>query len=290
MKGNDAGGTGRPGRDALPACLMGAVTGDIAGSRFEWGRPWEPGEPVFGEDSRFTDDTVMTLAVARALTSRRRDGDLYGELERQMQVLGRRYPQAGYGRRFALWLAQEVPQPYGSRGNGAVMRCSPAGWAARDLAGAQRLGELTARPTHDHPRGLWGAATVAGLVFLARQGMRTAELEAYAQDRGCRVPRDAAAAAEPARSLDCGDTLAAALWAFFAGEGFDGCLRNALTLGGDSDTVAAVAGALAEARYGVPDAWKRQALRRLPGELRQILYEFQACFLSPDGERPPREP
>lgn len=284
MKGNDAGGTGRPGRDALPACLMGAVTGDVAGSRFEWGRAWTPGEPVFCADSRFTDDTVLTLAVARALTNgRRRGAELGGELARQLRSLGRRYPQAGYGRRFSLWLAQEDAPPYGSVGNGAVMRCSPAGWAAEDLDRAQELGRLTAMPTHDHPRAQQAAAAGAGLVFLARHGAGTGELRDYAQARGFRPPGQAGEAERLAGSLDCGDTLAAALWAFFAGESFESCLYSALALGGDSDTVAAVAGALAEARYGVPPAWQAQALRRLPGELRQILYEFQACFLPPAG-------
>ena len=172
--------------------MIGAVVGDIAGSRFEFCNLKSKefvllaagDEAEWGPPSSFTDDTVMTLAVAQALADWCASGSSdYGELSavavRAMQDFGRRYPRAGYGGHFAQWISETKPQPYNSWGNGAAMRVSACGWAGRTLDEVKAMSRAVTEVTHDHPEGIKGAEATAVCVFLARQGKSKDEIKAY---------------------------------------------------------------------------------------------------------------
>ena len=163
--------------------MYGAILGDIVGSPYEFdcNNCKTKDFPLFSRRSQFTDDTVMTLAVAKALldTHRQEDAAIKAALVREMRRLGRLYPDRGYGARFEGWLYEEDPQSYHSYGNGSAMRVSPAAWLAEDMTEALHLAQLTAEVTHDHPEGIRGAQAAAAAIFLARTGCSRADIRAY---------------------------------------------------------------------------------------------------------------
>ncbi|WP_443868938.1 ADP-ribosylglycohydrolase family protein, partial [Mitsuokella multacida] len=164
--------------------MMGAIIGDIVGSRFEWHNYRHKDFTLFHPKCRPTDDSIMTLAVAKAILAARPDyEDLPAKAVAAMQELGRAYPRAGYGRGFRAWLQSDHPEPYNSFGNGSAMRVSPAGFAARTEEEAQKLSLAITAVTHNHPEGIKGAEAVAVLIYHARQGMAMKELHKLAQDR-----------------------------------------------------------------------------------------------------------
>ena len=245
--------------------MIGAIVGDIVGSRFEFDNVKSKDFVFFHPDCRVTDDSVMTLAVGDALLEHREKGiDLTEAVVRKMQEWGRRYPDAGYGGMFVDWLEEKDPKPYHSWGNGAAMRVSFCGWAAKTLREAVRMAHEVTRVTHDHPEGLAGAEIVAALVFLARRGIGKEKLREYAEAhyRPLDFTLDAI---RPGYAFDesCQGTVPQAIVAFLESRSFTDAVRNAISIGGDSDTLGAITGAIAEAYYGVPEKIREQALSYL---------------------------
>ena len=261
--------------------MYGAILGDIVGSPYEFDcNNYKAKDfPLFSRNSDFTDDTVMTLAVARALlyTRGQTDDVIRTALVTEMRRLGRAYPDRGYGARFGGWLYEDDPQPYHSYGNGSAMRVSSAAWLAGDLAETLRLAWLTAVVTHDHPEGIKGAQATAAAIFLARTGHSKADIKSYVErEFGYNLSRTCDEIRPAYRHVDsCQETVPQAVTAFLESCDFEDALRTAVSLGGDSDTLAAITGSIAEAFYGVPEELKAECRQRLAPELAEILLEWE---------------
>lgn len=262
--------------------MMGAIIGDIVGSRFEWHNYRHKDFTLFHPKCRPTDDSIMTLAVAKAILAARPDyEDLPAKAVAAMQELGRAYPRAGYGRGFRAWLQSDHPEPYNSFGNGSAMRVSPTGFAARTEEEAQKLALAVTAVTHNHPEGIKGAEAVAVLIYHARQGMAMEDLHELAQNRY--YPLDFTLdEIRPTYEFSsaCQGSVPQALVAFFSSMGFEDAIRNAISIGGDSDTIAAIAGSIAEAHYGIPADLREAAMQRLDAPLQQIVTEFESVYPS----------
>lgn len=254
--------------------MLGAVAGDIIGSIYE-GNPIKTKDfPLFKPSSRFTDDSVLTVAVAKAIME---DGDYL----KWIREIGRRYPRAGYGGSFSEWLHSDNPEPYNSWGNGAAMRVSPVGFAFDDVETVLREATRTAEITHNHPEGIKGARAAALAVFLARMGAEKDEIKKeitgrfdYDLNRTLNVIR-------PAYSFDisCQGTVPEAIIAFLESESYEDAVRNAVSLGGDSDTLACITGGIAEACYGsLPRNITHEVEKRLPTDLLEIARKFSERF------------
>lgn len=262
--------------------MMGAIIGDIVGSRFEWHNYRHKDFTLFHPKCCPTDDSIMTLAVAKAILAARPDyEDLPAKAVAAMQELGRAYPRAGYGRGFRAWLQSDHPEPYNSFGNGSAMRVSPTGFAAHTEEEAQKLALAVTAVTHNHPEGIKGAEAVAVLIYHARQGMAMEDLHELAQNRY--YPLDFTLdEIRPTYEFSsaCQGSVPQALVAFFSSTGFEDAIRNAISIGGDSDTIAAIAGSIAEAHYGIPADLREAAMQRLDAPLQQIVTEFESVYPS----------
>jgi ADP-ribosylglycohydrolase len=241
--------------------MLGAIVGDIIGSPYERNGIKTTEFELFGKRSCFTDDTVMTVAVAEALQKG-------GERENYiaaMRKYGKAYRDAGYGNGFAFWLDSKKPEPYGSFGNGSAMRVSPVAWWFNTLEEVEKGAEASAAVTHNHPEGIKGAQATAAAIFLARKGKDKAEIKEYIENHyGYDLSRTLDEI-RPAYSFDssCQKTVPEAITAFLESDGFEDAIRKAVSLGGDSDTLAAITGSIAEAAYGIPKEIEEQALSRL---------------------------
>ncbi len=272
--------------------MIGAIIGDIAGSRFE-GNPIKSKRfDLFHPSCRVTDDSVMSLAIAKAvLHSDKKREILSAYAVKFMQELGRRYARAGYGGRFREWLQEEDPQPYGSYGNGAAMRVSACGFAADSLEEAIALSHAVTAVTHDHPEGIKGAESVAVAVYLARTGCRMEDIRQHIARHYYSVDFRLDDIREEYRfDVTCQGSVPYAFAAFFESTDFEDAIRNAVSIGGDSDTIAAITGSMAEAYYGVPDKLREQAQPYIGTTLQHILVAFEekyppkseSCRNSPD--------
>ena len=260
--------------------MYGAILGDMIGAPYEFDRGDKTKDfPLFSAGSAFTDDTVMTVAVAGALMDSfgKPDEDVRNAVVQSMRRWGKKYPGAGYGVRFSNWLEAEEPRPYGSFGNGSAMRVSPAGWLYDTLEETHRAARLTAEVTHDHPEGIKGAEATASAIFLARTGASKEEIRdfivrefGYDLSRTCDEIRPAYHHVE-----SCQQTVPEAVTAFLEGTDLEDVIRTAVSLGGDCDTVACIAGSIAEAYYGVPSELKAACRARLPEEMLAVLDRFE---------------
>lgn len=263
--------------------MYGAIIGDIVGSVYEWDRIKTKVFPLFSPKSTFTDDSVMTVAVARALLRSRREGlPVRDAVTQEMQSFGRRYPDRGYGGRFGRWLWSDDPKPYGSYGNGSAMRVSPCALIARSLEEALELAAASAEATHNHPEGVKGAQAVAAAVFLARAGADKAEIRKHLRDHYYPLDRTLDEIRPGCRFDEtCQGSVPEALTAFLESEDYEDAIRNAVSLGADSDTQAAIAGSIAWAYYGrgglTPDmeALQKQAEKLLPDEFLSVIQDFE---------------
>ncbi|WP_071143093.1 ADP-ribosylglycohydrolase family protein [Acidaminococcus timonensis] len=239
--------------------MEGAFIGDIVGSKYEWRNYRHKAFPLFSQGCRATDDSLMTLAVARAFAAAKAQGKLLERhtvlplLAREMRALGQKYPDAGFGGKFRYWLFHPEMGAYGSFGNGAAMRVSPAGWYGRTLAEARQLAILTCEVSHNHPESYRAAQAVAGAIFLARQKKSKEEIREYLKPF-----YDLSFTVEGIRDTyqgdaTCQNSVPQALVSFLDSSSFEDALRNAVSLGGDSDTLAAIAGSIAEPFYGIPE-------------------------------------
>ena len=254
--------------------MIGAIAGDIIGSAYEFGRTKSKVFPLFGPGNGFTDDTVMTVAIAQAILT---DGDY----RRAALDFGRRYPNAGYGGSFAHWLIAKDPKPYGSYGNGSAMRVSPVGFAFDTVEDVLREAARSAEFSHDHPEGIKGAQATALAILLARQKHEKARIrEEIASRFGYDLDRTVDGI-RPAYGHDesCQRTVPEAIICFLESDSYEDCVRNAVSLGGDADTLACIAGGIAEAYYGpIAPEIKDKVREILPRELWEITEDFCSRF------------
>lgn len=261
--------------------MFGAILGDIIGSPYEFDlyNIKTKEFPLFSKYSTFTDDSVMTLAVALGFMAAPADADddtLRRFITLAMQDIGNRYPNAGYGGRFRVWLFRRLSEPYNSYGNGSAMRVSSAAWLFNDIDSVRRAARLSADVTHNHPEGIKGAEATAAAIYLARTGSSKTEIKNYIEaefgydlSRSCDEIRPGYKHKE-----SCQETVPEAVTAFLEGESFEDVIRTAVSLGGDCDTLTCIAGSIAEGFYGVPEELKAECRSRLPQDLLAILDEF----------------
>ncbi|MBR4171582.1 MAG: ADP-ribosylglycohydrolase family protein [Kiritimatiellae bacterium] len=267
--------------------MIGAIVGDIAGSRFEWNNrkskefTFLKGKEESLNPCHFTDDTVMTLAVADAITKWREGEDrsyasLSVETVKSMQEFGRLYPRAGYGGSFRRWLRDENPLPYNSWGNGAAMRVSACGWAGQTLDEVKAMSRAVTEVTHNHPEGIKGAEATAVATFLARTGKSKDEIRAIIM-RDYYLLDFTLDEIRPTYEFDvsCQGSVPQALEAFFESTSFEDAIRNAISIGGDSDTIGAITGAVAGAFYSIPDDIRAKAETFLDNRLLETLSVFE---------------
>lgn len=262
--------------------MYGAILGDIIGSPYEFDQNniKTTDFDLFSERSEFTDDSIMTLAVAEGLMNCGIDADeetMKKALVDAMKKYGGRYPFAGYGVNFSMWLDKENPAPYNSYGNGSAMRVSPAAWLCQEsLSQMLHIAAVTASVSHNHPEGIKGAQATAAAIFMAIHGASKDDIRAtitkafgYDLSKTCDEIRPTYHHVE-----SCQETVPQAFAAFFEGDDFESVIRLAVSLGGDSDTLTCIAGSIAEAFYGVPENLKKEARERLSSDLRGVLDRF----------------
>ena len=260
--------------------MLGAIIGDISGSRFEWTNIKTKMFDLFTEECFPTDDSIMTLAIAKAiLQCNEKHEGLEQETVQCMQKYGRRYPDAGYGMRFYEWLFTDNPKPYRSFGNGAAMRVSPCGFAAKTLEEAVALSQAVTKVTHNHPEGMKAAEAVTTAIFMARSGRKMSEIRDCIEKKYYKIDFTLDAI-RPAYEFDvtCQGSVPQAFEAFFESTGFEDAIRNAISIGGDSDTIAAIAGGMAEAYYGIPSSIRENVLAFLDNDLLDIVTNFEKKY------------
>ena len=262
--------------------MLGAIIGDIAGSRFEWHnhktKDFELLSHIKG--CRLTDDSVMSLAVAQAILDWPGDyQNLSLRAIERMQEYGRKYPHAGYGGKFHQWIYDSNPRPYNSWGNGAAMRVSACGFAAGSIEEAKMLSKSVTEVTHNHPEGLKGAEATAVAIYLAKTGKSIVEIRDYIEEQYYKIKfKLDDIRADYTFDVSCQGSVPQALEAFFESTGFEDAIRNAISIGGDSDTIAAIAGGIAEAYYGIPADIRKLALTFLDAEQLEILNAFESKY------------
>lgn len=266
--------------------MLGAIYGDVIGSVYERHPTKDPGCKLINDEACPTDDSVLSVAVASAILAA---GGKPGvaDYAAALRRFGRRYPDAGYGKSFRQWLKADDSGPYQSWGNGSAMRASAIGWAFDDEAEVLRQAELSAMPTHDHPEGIKGAQAVALAVFMARSGADKAAIRAAIESRFSYDLQRSVAAIRPAYrfQVSCQESVPEAIIAFLDSSSFEDAVRQAIALGGDADTQACIAGAIAEAFYGGVPAWLAAwVLPRLESGLLETLIRFARQYL-PAGQR-----
>lgn len=278
--------------------MIGAIIGDIVGSRFEFNNYRNKDFDLFNDNCQVTDDSIMTLAVAKAIMESEKvikpslggydfDSDYYSLLEnmtiKYMQEIGRNYPNCGYGGMFGQWVFSEKPEPYNSYGNGAAMRISSVGFVARTESEACGLSEIVTRLTHNHDEGIKGAEATAVAIFMAKRGFTKRDIcnkinrNYYPLDFTIDEIRDTYQFNET-----CQETVPQAIVAFLESTSFEDAIRTAISVGGDSDTLAAITGGIAEAYYGVTEEYKEKALSYLDDRL-LVIYNDWCKFAKNDN-------
>lgn len=268
--------------------MIGAIIGDIVGSRFEWHNHRSKTFDFFSPDCFFTDDSIMTLAVAKAiLVSDGQPQRLPSNTVYWMRKLGQPYPNSGYGGRFYDWMYTDSPAPYNSFGNGAAMRVSACGYAGRTLSEVRQLSAAVTGVTHNHPEGLKGAEATAVCIFMALHGESMASIRSHVQKYYYPLSFTLDEIRDSYRFNEtCQETVPQAIEAFLESSSFEDAVRGAISIGGDSDTLAAITGSIAEAYYGVPAALRNQALTYLDDRLRNVLDEFEVRYGYPTPSQP----
>ena len=256
--------------------MLGAIIGDIVGSKYEFNNTFDYNFKMFGDGCDFTDDTICTVAIADAILNKRS----YAE---SLHDWCRRYPspKGSYGGRFAAWVHSDNPQPYNSFGNGSAMRVSPVAWLFDDLSQVLEEAEKTALPTHNHPEGIKGAQAVAHAIWHFRKSKegnlpKDEVLEAF-RNIAQHYYEDFETRDYPQGVFDetCMDAVPLSLYLIEKSKDFEDAIRLAISHGGDSDTIGAIVGSIAEARFGIPSEMKEKALDYLSNDMRQIYYQFE---------------
>ena len=266
--------------------MYGAVIGDIAGSIYEFTSNKKKDFPLFSPYCEPTDDSVMTIAVAEVLLDLNGDEEeeaIKARFIKSMKEWGHLYPHAGYGGRFIGWLSSPVSEPYNSFGNGSAMRVSPCGWLYDDMDETRRMARLSAEVTHNHPEGIKGAESTAAAIFMARNGSTKEEIKAYIEDefgydldRTCDDIRP-----EYVFDVTCQGSVPESIIAFLDGNDYEDVIRNAISLGGDTDTQAAIAGSIAEAFFGIPEEIIEQGKKFIPADMQEVIDRFFIAYTRP---------
>lgn len=262
--------------------MIGAIIGDIVGSPYEFdmGQKIKDFGPLFTPESHYTDDTVLTIAVANALINAGIMADLdyiRRWVTESLKTWARKYPRGDYGARFHNWIFSQDSQPYNSWGNGSAMRVSSVGWLYPTLDRTLDVAKATAEVTHNHPEGIKGAQATAATIFLARSGRTKEKIKQYIIDT---FDYDLSRTLDDIRPLyhhveSCQETVPEAITAFLEGNSFEDVIRNAVSLGGDCDTLTCIAGSIAEAFYGIPQDIQIKCKTRIPGEFVDIIDRFR---------------
>ena len=259
--------------------MLGAIIGDIVGSIYEFDNIKTKDFELFDGECFFTDDTVMSVAVAEALLDTQpcdKENVIKNKLAAAMKKWGREYPYAGYGGHFAGWLRTDDTQPYNSYGNGSAMRVSAAGWLYDDMFTTRYMARLTSAVTHNHPEGIKGAEATAAAIFLARNGASKQDIREYIEKE---FSYDLNFTCDEIRSTyyfneTCMNTVPQAIVAFLDGESFEDVIRTGVSIGGDTDTLCAIAGSVAEAYYGIPEDIGETAKSFLTADLLEVVEKF----------------
>lgn len=246
--------------------MLGAIIGDIVGSRFEFKNAKTTRFDLFAKECSFTDDTICTVAVADAILNGRTYQD-------SLRTWCWRYPQpmGYYGASFARWLASDNPQPYYSYGNGAAMRVSPVGWLV-DAIDVEYQAAKSAEVTHNHPEGIRGAQVIALCILMLRGGFPKEQVSYFVENEYGKIP-----AYRPfSNPFDesCMNAVPVSVSCFLSSTDFEDAIRKAVLVGGDSDTICAITGSLAEAHYGILSAIRDAGLAYLPSEMKNIVDQF----------------
>ena len=258
--------------------MLGAIIGDIVGSIYEFENIKTKDFPFFGRRCTFTDDSVMTIAVYLAIKNAKSDySDLEDKAIYYMQKLGREYPNRGYGGNFRFWLINPNPKPYNSFGNGSAMRVSPCGFYAKSLEEAKLLSAKVTKVSHNHPEGMKGAEATAVAIYLARNKKTKEEIKEYINKHYYKIDFTLDEI-RPVYFFNeiCQKTVPQALEAFFEANSYEDAIRNAISIGGDSDTLAAITGAVAEAYFGIPEDIKNKGISYLDDKLKDIVNDYYA--------------
>lgn len=254
--------------------MLGAIAGDIVGSVYEWNNVRTKNFPLFTNKSFFTDDSVLTCATADSILN----GKSYSAVYKEYYKL---YPNRGYGGNFRIWANSEDEKPYNSFGNGSAMRVSPVGFAYDSLEEVLAEAKRSAEVTHNHKEGVKGAQATAACIYLAKKGESKEKIKEYIQSAFEYDLDDTVARLQNVNKFDetCRGSVPQSIICFLESTGFEDALRAAVSIGGDSDTIACIAGGIAEAFYGgVPDHIKKEVLSRLDGRLLQIVADFRKKF------------
>ncbi len=260
--------------------MLGAILGDIVGSRWEFCSQKRKDFTFLSHNNHVTDDSLMTLAIAKSFLECEKDySDLSQLVVKNMQYIGREYPGGGYGLKFKIWLSEEEPKPYYSFGNGSAMRVSPCGIVAKSIDEAKIFSQKVTEVTHNHPEGLKGAEATAVAIFLAKIGKSQLEIKDYINENYYLMNFTIDGIRDKYRFNEiCQDTVPQAIMSFVEAKDFEDTLRNAVSLGGDADTLAAIAGSIAEYHFGIPEDLRNQAIKYLPAELLKILNDFESKY------------
>ena len=247
--------------------MLGAIIGDIAGSRFEFNNYRSKNFTMLDSKCFFTDDTVMTVAVADSLIKN-------SNVAKTLKKWGRKFPNRGYGGNFGYWIFSDTLEPYYSFGNGAAMRVSAAAWLAKDEDEVKYLAKKVTEVTHDHPEGLKGAEVTAMCIYYARIGKSKNFIRNYVEQYYSLKFNYKSLKKNFKFNETCQETVPQAVYCFLISKDFEDCIKTTISIGGDCDTTAAISGAIAEAYYGIPKKTARKALKFLPNSMKKVLKQF----------------
>lgn len=251
--------------------IIGAISGDVFGSIYEWDNIKTTDFDLFNPKCTYTDDTVLTIAVADSIMNNK-------DFNRTIWEYGNKYPHRGYGGNFSYWLKSKKPQPYNSFGNGSAMRVSPVGFAYNDLETVLQKAEESAAVSHNHPEGIKGAQATASAIFMARNGKSKDEIRDYIASKFNYDLNFTVQQIRPTYKFDvtCQGSVPQSIVAFLESTDYENAIRLAISLGGDSDTIACITGGIAAAFYKeIPDEIQEFVLSKLPDEFIKIINDFE---------------
>lgn len=258
--------------------ILGAICGDIIGSTREFHPIKTKDFKLFEEESRFTDDTVMTLAISNWLIE---DKTSEKVLINQLQYWGNKYPNSGYGGMFRRWLKEDNPEPYESWANGSAMRVSPCSWVANSLEESQKLAKMSSVVTHNHPEGIKGALATSDAIYLAKDGASKEKIKCHIESE---YNYDLSRSVDEIKNnysfdVSCAGSVPESIICFLEGDSYEDTIRNAISLGGDADTQAAISGSIASAYWKIPKNISFNSINRLSYDLLNVLIDFEEKFM-----------
>lgn len=257
--------------------MLGAIIGDVVGSVYEFDSDKTKNFPLFSSGCSPTDDSLMTMAVGITCVSAdtRNESEFKRTICSMMREIGRQYPDAGYGGRFFDWLMSDTMGAYGSYGNGSAMRVSPVAYAGSSLEEVERLAKWSAEVTHDHPEGIKGAQAVAAAIFLAKEGKSKDEIRSYIEEKYYDLDFTLDEIRPSYRfDVTCMGSVPQAIECFLEADDFEDAIRNAISLGGDGDTIAAMTGAIAEAYFDIPDEIQEEVMEYMDDTEKDWYFEY----------------